>query len=66
MQKTVKIEGMMCAHCEATMKKAFEAVDGITSAVTSHEKKEAVLECTRDFSDAELAKIVESAGYKMI
>lgn len=66
MQKTVKIEGMMCPHCEMTMKKAFEAVDGITSAVTSHEKKCAVLECTRDFSDEELAKIVESAGYKLV
>ena len=43
MEKTMKIEGMMCPHCEATVKKTLEAIDGVESAEVSHEKGSAVL-----------------------
>ena len=66
MEKTIKIEGMMCPHCEARMKKALEALDEIDSAVTSHEKNNAVLELNADVSDEKLKAVVEGAGYKFI
>lgn len=43
MEKTMKIEGMMCPHCEATVKKTLEAIDGVELAEVSHEKGSAVL-----------------------
>lgn len=66
MKKTMKIEGMMCCHCEATVKKALEALDGVTSAEVSHENGTAVLELSRDVSDDLLKKTVEDKDYKVI
>lgn len=65
MKKTMKIEGMMCCHCEATVKKALEALDGVTSAEVSHENGTAVLELSRDVSDDLLKKTVEDKDYKV-
>lgn len=65
MKKTIKIEGMMCCHCEATVKKALEALDGVTSAEVSHENGTAVLELSRDVSDDLLKKTVEEKDYKV-
>ena len=65
MKKTMKIEGMMCCHCEATVKKALEALDGVTSAEVSHENGTAVLELSRDVSDDLLKKTVENKDYKV-
>ena len=65
MKKTMKIEGMMCCHCEATVKKALEAMDGVTSAEVSHENGTAVLELSRDVSDDLLKKTVEDKDYKV-
>lgn len=65
MKKTMKIEGMMCCHCEATVKKALEALDGVTSAEVSHENGTAVLELSRDVSDDLLKKTVEEKDYKV-
>ena len=65
MKKTMKIEGMMCCHCEATVKKALEALDGVTSAEVSHENGTAVLELSRDVPDDLLKKTVEEKDYKV-
>ena len=59
MTKELKIEGMMCEHCEATVKKALEAVDGVASAAVSHKEGNAVVELTKDVDNAVLKKAVE-------
>lgn len=65
MEKTMKIEGMMCLHCEATVKKTLEAIDGVESAEVSHEKGSAVLTMSKNVEDSVLKKAVEDAGYKV-
>lgn len=64
MTKTVKIEGMMCKHCEAHMKEALEAIDGIESAVTSHEAANAVITCSTEVSEEAIIEAVKKAGYE--
>ena len=66
MTKTVKIEGMMCEHCEMHIKKALESIDGITSATASHTAGTAVIKETKDVPASEIAKAVEDAGYKFV
>ncbi|MGI5977255.1 MAG: heavy metal translocating P-type ATPase [Candidatus Limivicinus sp.] len=66
MTKTMKIEGMMCPMCEAHTKKALEALDGVSSAVASHTKGNAVVTMTKNVDDAVLTKAVTDAGYKVI
>ena len=61
MKKTMKIEGMMCGHCEAAVDKAIDGVD----AKVSHKKGTAKLKLERDVPEAELRKAVEDAGYKV-
>ena len=63
MQKNMKIEGMMCAHCEATVKKALEALDGVSAAEVSHEKGTAVVTTLDSVSDETLKKTVEDKEY---
>ena len=65
MEKTLKVEGMMCVHCEATVKKALEAIDGVQSAAVSHEKGEAVVTLTKDVADSVLKEAVEAKDYKV-
>lgn len=65
-QKTLKIEGMMCTHCEAHVKEALEALDGVKEAAADHEKGEAVLTLTKSVADSALAEAVEKAGYKVL
>ena len=63
MQITIKIEGMMCPHCEANVKKALEALPFVESAAPSHTASEAVITLNGDF-DAELVKkTIEDKGY---
>ena len=64
--KTIKVEGMMCPHCEATVKKALEAIDGVKEATASHEKCEAVAELEKDVDLSALEKAITDAGYKVI
>lgn len=64
--KTIKVEGMMCPHCEATVKKALEAIDGVKEATASHEKCEAVAELEKDVDLSVLEKAITDAGYKVI
>ena len=66
MKKTVKIEGMMCPHCEATVKKAFEALDAVESAEVSHEAGTAILTLKAELSDEEIKKTVEDKDYKFL
>ena len=63
MSKTIHIEGMMCGHCEATVKKALEALDGVTGAAVSHEAGTAVVTLSRDVADADLKAAVEARDY---
>lgn len=65
MKKTMRIEGMMCGHCEATVKKALEGLDGVTSAEVSHEAGTAVVELSADVADDVLKKTVEDKDYKV-
>ena len=66
MEKTFNVEGMMCSHCEAHVKKAVEALDGVESAVASHEKKTVVVTLRSDVSDEALKKVIEAEGYKVV
>ena len=66
MTKTMKIEGMMCGHCEATVKKALEAIDGVNSAEVSHEAGTAVVELSEEVQDEVLQKAVEDKDYKVL
>ena len=65
MEKTMNIEGMMCGHCEAAVKKSLEAVDGVTSAAVSHETGIAVVTLAKEISDEVLKKAVEEKDYKV-
>lgn len=65
MTKTIHIEGMMCGHCEAHVKKALEALDGVTSAEASHEKGIAVVQLSASVDDTVLKKTVEEEGYEV-
>ena len=66
MTKTMKIEGMMCGHCEATVKKALEALDQVDAAEVSHEAGTAVVTLNSDVSDDVLKKTVEDKDYKVV
>ena len=66
MKKTIKIEGMMCPHCEATVKKALEALDGVTSAEASHEKGIAEVVLEKEVSDDILTKAVTDKDYTVV
>ncbi len=65
MEKTMKIEGMMCGHCEAAVKKALEALDGVNEAIVSHEKGTAVVKLNADVADDVLKETVEAKDYKV-
>ncbi len=66
MEKTLKIEGMMCPHCEARVKANLEEIDGVISVTASHESKTAVIILEKDVSDEILIKTVEEQGYSVI
>ena len=63
MVKTMKIEGMMCGHCEAAVKKALEAIDGVASAEVSHTAGTAVVTLSKSVENAVLRKAVEDKDY---
>ncbi|MBQ1342057.1 MAG: cation transporter [Erysipelotrichaceae bacterium] len=63
MVKTVRIEGMMCPHCEATVKKALEKIDGVVSAEVSHEKGTAIVTLSADVANEVLKNAVEEKDY---
>lgn len=66
MEKTLKIEGMMCGHCEMHVKKALEALDGVTNAEVSHKAGTAVVTMEKEITNDVLKQAVEDQGYKVI
>ena len=65
MTKTMKIEGMMCGHCEATVKKTLEAIEGVEGAEVSHENGTAVVTLAAEVADEVLKRAVEDKDYKV-
>ena len=65
MKKTLKIEGMMCPHCEARVKKVLEELDEVKEAAVSHKEGTAVLELNSDISNDKLIKLITDNGYKV-
>ena len=65
MTKTLTIEGMMCPHCEATVKKALEALDPVAEAKVSHESGTAIVTLSGEVSDDILKKAVADKDYKV-
>ena len=63
MEKTIDIKGMMCAHCEATVKKALESLPGVENAVVSHEKGTAVVTLSGNVSDDAMKQAIEAKDY---
>ena len=66
MKKTLKIEGMMCPHCEARVKNLLEALPEVAEAAVSHKKGTAVVKLTAEVSDEALAKVITDNGYKVL
>ena len=66
MTKTLKVEGMMCGHCEARVKKALEAVAGVESAVADHTAGTAVVTLSAPGADEALRAAVEAQDYKVL
>ena len=66
MTKTMKIEGMMCMHCEARVKKTLEAIEGVEEALVSHEKGTAVLTLSENVSDEILTNAVTAQDYTVL
>ena len=65
MTKTLKIEGMMCGHCEMHTKKALEALDGVTSAEVSHKTGTAVVTLNKEIPDEVFRKTIAELGYEV-
>ena len=66
MKKTIKIEGMMCGHCEASVKKALEAIPAVENAEVSHEAGTAIVTLSAEVADDVLTKAVEDKDYKVL
>ena len=66
MQKIIKIEGMMCPHCEARVKKVLEELDGVAEALVSHTDGTARLTLSAPIADEVLAKMITDNGYKVL
>ena len=65
MKKTLKVEGMMCGHCEARVKKALEALPEVDEAVVSHEVGTAIVTLNAEVADDVLKNAVEAQDYKV-
>ena len=66
MEKVIKVEGMMCAHCEAHVKQALEALTGVESAQADHTAGEVKLKLKGEVADSEIERAVADAGYKVV
>ena len=65
MEKILKVEGMMCPHCEARVKKTVEEIPGVKEAIPSHEKGTVTIILTEEVSDDILKLKIEEQGYKV-
>ena len=63
-EKIIKVEGMMCPHCEAHVKKALEEIDGISEAIPSHKDKSVIVKFSNAVQDSIIKEAIEKAGYK--
>ena len=63
---TFNVEGMMCGHCEARVKKTLEGIEGVTGAEVSHEKGTAVVTLEKEIADSVLKEAVEAQDYKVV
>lgn len=66
MEKTVKVEGMMCPHCEAHVKEALEKIDEVVSAIPSHENNTVIITLSSEIDDGKIKEAIEKAGYKYL
>ena len=66
MEKLIRVEGMMCPHCEAHVKKALEATDGVVSAVADHTAGTVTVSLSKDVDDATLHSVIVAQGYKVL
>ena len=66
MEITLKIEGMMCPHCEAHVKRALEALDGVETCVASHKDGTAIITLSKTVDRSLLVKTVEEQGYHVV
>ena len=66
MEKTMKIEGMMCPHCEARVKSALEALDGVLEVIPSHAEKSAKIKLSKEIDVKILKDAVIAQGYQVI
>ena len=66
MKRVMRIEGMMCGHCEATVKRVLEAIDGVEQALPSHTEGTAILTLSAPVEDALLKKAVEDEDYTVL
>ncbi len=66
MEKTLKINGMMCSNCERHVREALEKIDGVESAVADHEKNLATVKITKDIPDSDFVKAIKDAGYEFV
>ena len=60
----IKIEGMMCPHCEARVRSELEKIDGVTEVIPSHINNNAIIKLSKEVSADTLIKVVEAQGYK--
>ena len=66
MEKTIKVEGMMCMHCVAHVKAALEALEGVEKVEVSLEKNEAIITSKNEIPDDLIVDAIEKAGYKVV
>ena len=66
MQTTIKVDGMMCKHCQKHVHDALAKMDGVTAVEVSLETNTATVDATREISVDEFAKVIEDAGYELI
>lgn len=65
-EKTLKVEGMMCQHCERHVKEALEKIDGVDSAIANHETNSVLVQLSKDVAEADFEKAVTDAGYTYV
>lgn len=65
-EKTLKVEGMMCQHCERHVKEALEKIDGVDSAVANHETNSVLVQLSKDVAEADFEKAITDAGYTYV
>ena len=65
-EKTLKVEGMMCSHCEKHVKDALEKIDGVQEATANHETSQVVVKLAKDIPDSEFEKAITDAGYTFV